>query len=109
MLFCHGSAEFVGRACDFPGRANVSSKDGEDGRDITKGNVSAPGETGANEHSGVRHAVWNLIVKFANLRSATRSECDHSIKHVRSQTQLGAKRGDEPIDPMISNRSRGQR
>ncbi len=36
MLFRHRSAKLVRRACDFPGGANISSKDRQDGRDVTR-------------------------------------------------------------------------
>ena len=86
MLFCHRSAKLVRCAGDFSGGANISGEDCQDGCDVAECNVSAPRESGANENCSVRNAIWYFVVKLASFRGATRSNGNHSIEHVGSQT-----------------------
>jgi hypothetical protein len=103
MLLCHWSAEFVRGACDFSRGANVSRKDRQDSRDVAERKVSAPGETGTDQHRGVRNAIGDFIVKFANFRCATGSKRHHSVEHVCNEPQLDSRDGDDPLDPMIAD------
>ncbi len=85
VLFCHRSTELVRRAGDFSCRANVRGEDCQNCCDITECNVSAPCETGANEHGRVGNAVGNFVVELTRFRRATGSDGNHPIEHVRSQ------------------------